>query len=254
VAERKSGTAARLAESPIANGGTRVEDWTAWNHDFPSLSLDECSAMMVIAPHPDDETFGLGATIATLCAAGVDVQVVSVSDGEAAFPGSDESARATLKALRWDEIRRSMRVLGAREPIRLQLPDGELASHEPQLTDRIATLLADRPTGGWCAATWRGDGHPDHEAVGRAAANAATATGARLVEYPVWMWHWARPADPAVPWQRARRIVLTDRACHAKESAVQCFPSQTQPTTSGAAVLPPDVVQRLLAVGEVVFV
>ena len=43
--------------------------------------------MTVIAPHPDDETLGLGATMATLCDAGVDVQVVSVSDGGAAYPG-----------------------------------------------------------------------------------------------------------------------------------------------------------------------
>lgn len=115
-------------------------------------------------------------------------------------------------------------------------------------------MLGNYPAGRWCAATWRGDGHPDHEAVGRAAAAAAARTGAVLVEYPVWMWHWARPGDPAVPWSRARRISLTDRALESKSAAVQCFPSQTRPTQDGYTVLPPTVVARALAVGEVVFV
>jgi LmbE family N-acetylglucosaminyl deacetylase len=204
MVEKRAATTARLAKSPIADGGTAVEEWTGWEHDFGGLSLDECSGMTVVAPHPDDETLGLGATIATLCGAGVDVQVVSVSDGEAAYPELDHTSRMELKALRRIEVRQSMRLLGARDPIRLGMPDGELAAHEPELTDRISSVLADLPTGSWCATTWRGDGHPDHEAVGRAAASAASATGATLVEYPVWMWHWARPDDPAVPWERAQ--------------------------------------------------
>ena len=54
------------------------------------------------------------------------------------------------------------------------------------------------------AAPWRHDGHPDHEAVGRAAAVAARRTDARLVEYPVWMWHWGTEQD--LPWPDARGI------------------------------------------------
>ena len=72
-------------------------------------------------------------------------------------------------------------------------------------------MLAARPPGTWCAATWRGDGHPDHEAVGRAAATAVERTGAVLVEYPVWMWHWALPGDPDVPWYRAHTVPLDTR-------------------------------------------
>ncbi len=80
-----------FGESPIADGGTPVEEWTGWDHDFACLSLDDCPGLTVIAPHPDDETLGLGATIATLCAAGVDVQVVSVSDGGRPIRDSDRA-------------------------------------------------------------------------------------------------------------------------------------------------------------------
>ena len=92
------------------------------------------------------------------------------------------------------------------------------------------------------------------EMVGRAAAAAAARTEAVLIEYPVWMWHWATPGDPAVPWNRARRVELTDDALNVKAIAAESFSSQTRPTPDREAVLPPAVLQRLLAIGEVVFV
>jgi LmbE family N-acetylglucosaminyl deacetylase len=252
--ENRSDSGARFESSPVIDGGTPVETWTGWERTFAPVDFGDCGGMTVVAPHPDDETFGMGATIAMLCAAGVDVQVVSVSDGGAAYSGLEAADRAKLESVRRAEVRRSVGLLGAGEPIRLGMPDGELTRHEHRLTDRIAALLGDFPAGRWCAATWRGDGHPDHEAVGRAAAAAAAQTGAVLLEYPVWMWHWAGPEDPAVPWNRARRLPLTDEALKSKESAVECFSSQTRPSPDGQTVLPPAVVRRLLAVGEVVFV
>jgi LmbE family N-acetylglucosaminyl deacetylase len=252
--ENRSESGARFESSPVIDGGTPVETWTGWKRSFAPVDLGDCGGMTVVAPHPDDETFGMGATIAMLCAAGVDVQVVSVSDGGAAYSGLDAADRAKLESVRRAEVRRSVGLLGAGEPIRLRMPDGALSRHEHRLTDRIASLLGDFPAGRWCAATWRGDGHPDHEAVGRAAAAAAAQANAVLLEYPVWMWHWARPEDPAVPWSRARRLPLADEALKSKESAVECFSSQTRPSPDGQTVLPPAVVRRLLAVGEVVFV
>ncbi len=251
--EPRSGTA-RFDATPVAEGGTPVEAWDSWDDGLAALDLSRCPGLTVISPHPDDETLGLGATMAALSAAGIDVQVISASDGEAAYPGSPPEARSQLKALRRNEVRRSAQLLGIAEPISLELPDGELSRREQELTDRIAVLLSDFPAGRWCAATWRGDGHPDHEAVGRAAAAAASQTGAVLMEYPVWMWHWAQPGDSVVPWNRARRVRLTDQALNAKRSAVECFPSQTRPTRDGYTVLPPAVVRRALTVGEVVFV
>jgi LmbE family N-acetylglucosaminyl deacetylase len=253
MTERGSSTA-RFGSIPIADGGTPVETWTGWDHGFAALNLHDCPGITVIAPHPDDETLGLGATMATLRNAGVDVQVVSVSDGGAAYPGLTDAARAELEDVRRAELRRSLDVLGVGEPIALGYPDGELSQHEEWLTTRIVQLLSVFPAGRWCAATWRGDGHPDHEVVGRAAAAAAARTEAVLIEYPVWMWHWATPGDPAVPWGRARRVELTDDASRVKAIAAESFSSQTHPPPDRDAVLPPAVLQRLLAIGEVVFV
>ena len=38
----------------------------------------------------------------------------------------------------------------------------------------------------------------DHDAVGRVATRVAPACGARLLRYPLWAWHWARPGHRAL--------------------------------------------------------
>ena len=68
----------RFAAKPLTRGGTPVPVWLAAldRGALPPLDLSGCPGLVVVAPHPDDETLGLGATIAQLVASGVDVQVV----------------------------------------------------------------------------------------------------------------------------------------------------------------------------------
>ena len=47
--------------------------------------------------------------------------------------------------------------------------------------------------------TWRGDGNNDHEAVGRAAAEAAELAGATFHDVPVWAWHWPERDQQLIP-------------------------------------------------------
>lgn len=217
----------------------------------PPLQLGECGRLVVVAPHPDDETLGVGGTIAQLAASGVGVQVVSVSDGGAARPDASVTERFRLEGIRRSELLSAANVLGVDRPLSLGLPDGQLAEHEDHLSGLLTEILDDAGPGTWCAATWRGDGHPDHEAVGRAAARAAARTGVTLLEYPVWMWHWATPGDPDVPWERAHSVPLAPWAVQRKDQAAQCFRSQFD--AGAEAVLPPFVWERLIAVGEILF-
>jgi LmbE family N-acetylglucosaminyl deacetylase len=102
-------------------------------------------------------------------------------------------------------------------------------------------------------APWSGDGHPDHEACGRAAGR----TTAAVLEYPVWTWHWAEPDDVRVPWSRARRVDLDADTAARKAAAVGCFRTQVAPIGPGpadAAVLPDRVLAHFRRDHEVVLV
>ena len=227
---------------------TRRRTWPAVAR-WPALELDPPGPPLIVAPHPDDEVLGLGGLLAMLGEA----EVVAVTDGEASHPGSTVHTREQLAALRRDETAEALHRLGLPgAPVRhLGQPDGGI--DEDALTMALTALLS---PGRWCLATWRGDGHPDHEVVGRAAAAACAATGARLLEYPIWTWHWAGPGDDRVPWHRARRLDLPPAARAAKEAAIQAFPSQINdlgPAPADAAILPPHVLARFRRPFEVVF-
>lgn len=244
---------ARFAARSVSSGGTSLATWQV-AENLPPLDMSGCRNLVVVGAHPDDETLGFGAAAATLAASGVPVQVVSVTDGGGSHPGLDESGRNRLEQLRRAELQDALGILGLRPARSLGLPDGDVARHEAHLTELLCEILTAQPPGTWCAATWRGDGHPDHEAVGRAAAAAVAATRARLVEFPVWMWHWASPGDASVRWRRARAVPTTADARSRKSAAAQRFSSQLTPTGPGREpVLPPAVLRRLLAVGEMVF-
>lgn len=248
------GNGARFAARPIADGGTPAAAWIGWGREFQTSNIDDCPGLVVVAPHPDDETLGFGATAAMLKSRGVDVTVVAATDGGGAHPDLSALERTWLERDRRDELRLAMKMLDLGEPVFLGLPDGELASCQTELTDLLVGVLEAGPRGTWCAATWRGDGHPDHEAVGRCAADATARTGTSLLEYPVWMWHWARPNDDAVPWHRMSMPRPDPAALARKRRAATVFRTQLKPCEPGvAAVLPPFVLERLYAVGEAVF-
>ncbi|MGH9067873.1 MAG: PIG-L deacetylase family protein, partial [Acidimicrobiales bacterium] len=233
--------------------------------------------VVVVAPHPDDEVLGVGATMVHFLRDGWRVEVVTVTDGEAADPEATPEARRRLGALRLQEQRRAWQELGLDGvgAHHLHLPDGGLDRVEDELASALAGLIRapGRPEGpgpaAWLLATWRGDGHPDHEAVGRAAAEAvastststatstatATATATALAEYPVWTWQWARPGDERVPWSRARRVMTAPADAQAKSAAIGAFASQVGPAAGqDMAVLPPHVVARFLRPFEVLLV
>ncbi|MFC9359637.1 PIG-L deacetylase family protein [Rhodococcus sp. NPDC057014] len=252
--------ATRFRETPVAGRGTPEDVWQPWltSVRWTPIPLTECDRMVVVAPHPDDEVLGVGALMATAATAGVPVHVVAVTDGGASHPGSPTLTPDTLAAARIAESTRATALLGVDEPLRLGLPDGDVSGHEQDLAARLVDVLTatcqpfERV---WVLATWRADGHPDHEATGRAAAAACSVTGHRVMEYPVWMWHWARPADPSVPWNRMREFAPADDVLVRKRRAVDEFCTQILPLSEDprdAAILPPWVLARLMRTTELV--
>lgn len=216
---------------------------TVWRRWLPGRALLRCrmqdivpppARLVVLAPHPDDEVLACGGLVALHVAAGGDCLIVAASDGEAADPGLGPTAATRLAATRRAERRHGLLQLGAeRVPVRpLSLPDGALACCLDSLEQALQQLL--RP-GDVLLTTWRDDGHPDHEACGTAAARAAPRCGARLVEAPVWMWHWAEPDDARVPWPRLRALPLAPPVRRRKQQALAAHGSQLAPRVDGRA-------------------
>lgn len=248
-----------VAELPLINGqGTPAAAWAACPRLQAAPVIDAMQLLpahqlaVVVAPHPDDELLAVGGLLWQWAGAARRLRVLGVTDGEAGLPAGDATPAATLAATRAEERRQGLARLGlAASAIEsLGLPDGGVTAQEPQLLQALVQRL--RP-GDRVFTTWRHDGHPDHEATGRACAAACAATGAVLVEVPVWTWHWAAPGDARVPWQRLRQLPLPADALHAKREAVALHASQLQAPAGVAPILPDWALGRWLRPVEFVF-
>ena len=164
---------------------------------------------LVLAPHPDDETLGCGATIARKRAAGTPVRVVVAADGRSSHRsevvGPDE-----LAALRAAEVVEACAVLGvdAAEVVQLGFEDDSLHRRARQLAGAIAAEI-DAFAPEEIRLPSRRDWHPDHRALREALDLALTGRRdpPRVLEHPVWLWvHGPWDADPGGPWARRRPV------------------------------------------------
>jgi LmbE family N-acetylglucosaminyl deacetylase len=198
---------------------SRSEDITA------QTSTRSC---LVLAPHPDDETLGCGATIARKLAAGASVQIVIATDGRY-WPASAKVSAAALVEIREEEARRAGAILGiARENIAfLRFEDGRLGDNRRLLRDRLVAIL-DRTNPEEIFAPSIIDTHPDHRALselGRELVQARRGCSPFLYEYPVWFW------DPRILRLRhlrklRTRIVRMGEFGARKRDAIAAYRSQ----------------------------
>jgi LmbE family N-acetylglucosaminyl deacetylase len=206
--------------------GMPREQWADWTNDAPEW-VPPRSHIVVVAPHPDDETLGAGGLIFT-CARASRVTVISVTDGEAACPEVP-----ALDGVRRRELVSAMRrlELAPADIFRLGLPDGGVAAHEIELTESLMECI---PDGAVIVAPFEFDGHPDHEAVARACRSVARHGGFTLVRYPIWAWH--RGSAELFEERGRVRFMLDDRAREAKRRALSEHRSQLEDRPGGAIV------------------
>lgn len=219
-----------------ADTGTAESEWEASGLAvLPELPLDpaELGAMtfIVLAAHPDDETLGAGGFLARLNAAGAAIDVLLCTAGEASHPESPTTTPEQLAAVRLSEFRAAVSGLapGASRQY-LHFRDGHLAADRDRIAAAVSESIAaaGRPADQVViVAPYRSDGHTDHDVLGTVAAELAAQGGHGLLEYPVWYWLWASPADPA--WQSWVRVQLTPDEQRAKAAALLAHSSQTQP-------------------------
>ncbi len=233
--------------------GTSEPDWLLderWDA-VPAVSADEVhrgvDRVVVLAAHPDDEVLGAGALLAELASSVGDIVVVLATDGEGSHPPGAFSGG--LGQLRRAEARRGLHHLAPAARLEhLALPDGRLSAYADQLDAALRPLLSQ---GTLLLAPWRHDGHTDHDTAGRVASGAAEYTGAQLLEYPIWLWHWGIPDD--LPWEDLLVVNPAPAALHAKRAAIAEHRSQLLPQgllVEQGPMLGPHVLRRFERVVE----
>lgn len=154
--------------------------------------MDDRKTLVFIGAHPDDESFGIGGTLAKYALAGVKVYYIVATRGEAGEVNPSLMANFTsLGDLRWSELQCAAKVLGLTGVIWLGYRDsgmrGSPDNAHPQalmnapldeVAGRIVKILRELkpqvvitfdPMGGY--------NHPDHVAVHQATVKAFYAAG-----------------------------------------------------------------------------
>jgi LmbE family N-acetylglucosaminyl deacetylase len=192
-------------------------------------ALTDGAPFIILSPHPDDETLGLGGLIAQACQVGQKVHVVVLTDGAGSHPRSVEYPPGRLVDLRKAEVRAAGEILGL-DPafVRyLDLPDTQAPLEGPQF-DMAVRALCDliQETGSKTVfVTWEQDPHCDHQAAAAIAKAAGAANPAvRLFAYPIWGWH-LDPDNEVPGTPRGHRLdIAPERAV--KHRAIAAHASQ----------------------------
>jgi LmbE family N-acetylglucosaminyl deacetylase len=157
----------------LTGPGTTEQRWrssgllAALPHHAPE-ELRPAGRVVVVAPHPDDETLGAGGLMAEANRRRIPIHVVMVTDGGAA---GDAEVRSR-------ELRAAVTSLAPRARItELAFADGQTREHRPEIVTALRRILATVPREhSLVAAPWRDDGHRDHRIVGEVVAESLSAS------------------------------------------------------------------------------
>lgn len=196
-----------------------------------SIETLTTTPVLVVAPHPDDETLGCGGAIALLRSQGRCVRLLVISDGTQSHPNSRKYPARSLQQLRAAETQAAMAILGvaATEITRLHLPDGAVPTAGVDFHTAIArccSYLAAFPPQ-LVLLPWRSDPHPDHRATWQILTAALTASQLtpRTIEYPIWDWDPAQrqssDLEQIEPWRLDISAVV-----ERKQQAIAAYRSQ----------------------------
>lgn len=125
--------------------------------------------VLVVFPHPDDETFSCGGTLALFAQSGVPVTYVCATLGQMGRNMGKPffATRESLPTIRETELEKACQAIGIQQVIKLGLRDKTIEFEDPELLiDRLEQILQEiRPTlvlthyPGYAV-------HPDHNALG----------------------------------------------------------------------------------------
>jgi LmbE family N-acetylglucosaminyl deacetylase len=162
---------------------------------MPLDPLPPARRLLAVVAHPDDESFGLGGLIAAFVHAGVPVDVLCFTHGEASTLGRHDGQ--DLGERRGAELAAAGDVLGVDRTELLAWPDGGLADRPVvELAVPIAAMARETGADALLAFDHSGvTGHPDHRRATAAARTVADAVGLAA-------FAWALPEPVATQLNR----------------------------------------------------
>lgn len=199
-----------------------------------TLNLSEIDGpMLVVAPHPDDETLGCGGLVAALTERGVLLHTLFITDGSASHRNSQEWPRERLSALREAEANEALALLGAANQPRtfLRLRDAAMprpgSAEYEAATMQIETLLRMlKPS--HVALPWRRDPHCDHQDTWHLLTDTiqrASMTPHQL-EYTIWLEELGAPKEFPREGEMERISLEIGTHVMAKRKAMTAYRSQ----------------------------
>lgn len=177
---------------------------------------DRQQEVLVLSPHPDDETFGCGGTIRMLTERGVAVDVAFLTRGEMGVEGYSPPAQVTreMAETRTREAESACQVLGVRQTQFLNGQDTQLRA-DPKQVAAVADVLTARPYQRvFCP--WPHDAHADHGATFRLMREAVQRSGSTASFWLYEVWN-PLPANTFVP---------IDLTINSKREAIDQYHSQ----------------------------
>ncbi|MGC1209125.1 MAG: bifunctional PIG-L family deacetylase/class I SAM-dependent methyltransferase [Ornithinimicrobium sp.] len=199
--------------------------------DAPAMATT-FSHVVVAAAHPDDETLGLGGLVTDMGILGIPISVLVATAGERSHADLDDADRSLLGTRRRREVEHALSGLAPEASLtHLGMPDTRLESHATELAQEIAGRVDARSL---ILAPWTHDGHSDHDALGSAAALAATLSGAAVAFYPIWLWHWGNPQT--APWASMIAYEASLVGAWRKRAALGGYASQSTPASEHGGI------------------
>ena len=144
--------------------------------------------ILVIAPHPDDETIGCGGALCLHAGRGDRIAAVYLTSGEL---GLKQFPRDRARRIRESEARRAAKILGIAKLFFLRLPDWEVGDHISNAAKKLRPLLK-RWKPRWIYLPHPHEWHPDHKAclaILRSAMSGQDPASIELRTYEVWTPH-----------------------------------------------------------------
>jgi LmbE family N-acetylglucosaminyl deacetylase len=192
--------------------------------------LTDGKPFIVLSPHPDDESLGVGGLIALARHHDQDVSVILLTDGSKSHPNSRAYPRDRLIATRRSELAEAGRILGLTPDRLFEL--GFLDAAAPTVgpdIDRSVEDVGKIVTASGAQSlfvTWKHDPHCDHEAAaGLAEELRRRYPFLKLWSYPIWGWHLP-PSQPLLaPAPEGVRLAI-DLVLPQKRAAIEAHVSQ----------------------------